>query len=90
MLPAAAAQYDELLLQLDPVRAAFVQQMQYGKAYPSIAVWGSIEEVLRDGLGAAWAIGRRPGPYDRAAVQTQLSRTAEQIHKILQSKPARD
>lgn len=90
MLPAAAAQYDELLLQLDPIRAAFVQQMQHGKAYPSIAVWGSIEGVLCDGLGAVWAIGRKPGAYDRAAVQAQLSQTAQQIDKILQSKPERN
>jgi multiple sugar transport system substrate-binding protein len=90
MLPAAAAQYDELLLQLDPIRGAFVQQMQFGKAYPSIAVWGSIEEVLRDGLGAVWTIGRKPGPYDRAAVQAQLAKTARRIDEILRSKPNRD
>jgi multiple sugar transport system substrate-binding protein len=83
LLPAASAQYDELLLELDPFRRAFVQQMRHGKAYPSIAQWGDIEIVLRDGLNAVWAIGRKPGVYDRTAVRAQLDRMARQIDEIM-------
>ena len=84
LLPAAAAQYDELLLKLDPIRSAFVEQMQHGRAYPSIVQWGDIELVLRDGLNAVWAIGKKPGRYDRAAVKSQLNQMAKKIDSIMQ------
>jgi multiple sugar transport system substrate-binding protein len=86
LLPAAAAQYDELLLKLDPIRGAFVEQMQHGKAYPSIPQWGDIEIILRDGLNAVWAIGKKPGTYDKSAVKRQLDQMAQKIDEIMQGK----
>jgi multiple sugar transport system substrate-binding protein len=85
LLPAAAAQYDELLLKLDPVRGAFVEQMRNGRAYPSIVQWGDIEIVLRDGLNAVWAIGKKPGKYDKAAVKNQLDQMARRIDELLRA-----
>lgn len=85
LLPAAAAQYDELLLKLDPIRGAFVEQMQHGRAYPSIPQWGDIEVILRDGLNAVWAIGKKPGTYDKPAVKRQLDQMAKQIDEIMQA-----
>jgi multiple sugar transport system substrate-binding protein len=87
LLPAAAAQYDELLLQLDPIRSAFVQQMRYGKAYPSIAEWGDIEIILRDGLNAVWATARKSGPYDHPAVLRQLDDMAKRIDAVMRPSP---
>jgi multiple sugar transport system substrate-binding protein len=83
LLPAAAAQYDELLLKLDPIRGAFVSEMQHGRAYPSIPQWGDIEVILRDGLNAVWAIGKKPGSYDKAAVKGQLDQMAKKIDEIM-------
>jgi multiple sugar transport system substrate-binding protein len=83
LLPAPAAQYDELLLKLDPIRGAFVAEMQHGRAYPSIPQWGDIEIVLRDGLNAVWAIGKKPGTYDKAAVKGQLDQMAKKIDEIM-------
>jgi multiple sugar transport system substrate-binding protein len=83
LLPAAAAQYDELLLKLDPIRGAFVEQMQHGRAYPSIPQWGDIEVILRDGLNAVWAIGKKPGTYDKPAVKRQLDQMAGKIDAIM-------
>jgi len=83
LLPAAAAQYDELLLKLDPIRGAFVEQMQHGRAYPSIPQWGDIEVILRDGLNAVWAIGKKPGAYDKPAVKRQLDQMAGKIDAIM-------
>jgi multiple sugar transport system substrate-binding protein len=85
LLPAAAAQYDELLLKLDPIRGAFVEQMRYGRAYPSIVQWGDIEGILRDGLNEVWAIGKKPGPYDKAAVKGHLGQMAKKIAEILRA-----
>jgi multiple sugar transport system substrate-binding protein len=85
LLPAAAAQYDELLLKLDPIRGAFVEQMQHGRAYPSIPQWGDIEIVLRDGLNAVWAIGKKPGAYEKTAVKAQLDQMAKKIDAIMRA-----
>jgi multiple sugar transport system substrate-binding protein len=86
LLPAAAAQYDELLLKLDPIRGVFVQQMQFGRAYPSIPQWGDIETVLRDGLNVVWAFGRAPR-YDGPVVRTKLDEMAKRIDVILHAPP---
>ena len=83
LLPAAAAQYDELLLRLGPIRGAFVEEMRHGRAYPSIPQWGDIEVILHDGLNAVWAIGKKPGTYDQAAVKGQLDQMAKKIDKIM-------
>jgi len=88
LLPAAAAQYDELLLKLDPIRGAFVEQMQHGRAYPSILQWGDIEIILRDGLNAVWTIGKKPGRYDKAAVKRQLDEMAKRIDDIMHAPAA--
>jgi multiple sugar transport system substrate-binding protein len=83
LLPAAAAQYDELLLKLDPVRGAFVEQMRYGKSYPSISQWGEIETILRDGLNVVWSIGKKPDIYDRAAIRKQLAQMAKAVDRVI-------
>jgi multiple sugar transport system substrate-binding protein len=90
LLPAAAAQYDELLLKLDPIRGVFVRQMQYGRAYPSIPQWGDIELVLRDGLNAVWAFGRAPSRYDGPVVRTKLDQMAKQIDAIMRRARVRE
>lgn len=86
LLPAAAAQYDELLLKLDPIRGVFVQQMQVGRAYPSIPQWGDIETVLRDGLNTVWAFGRA-ARYDAPVVRTKLDEMAKKIDAIMHAPP---
>ena len=83
LLPAAAAEYDELLLKLDPIRGAFVEQMRYGKAYPSIPQWGEIENVLRAGLNAAWDIAIKGDKYDQAAVRAELTKIARKIDELI-------
>lgn len=62
---------------------ALVEQMRYGKAYPSISKWGDIENVLRDGLNTVWDIGRGPGSFDRAAVRNELTKMAKKIDAIV-------
>jgi multiple sugar transport system substrate-binding protein len=88
-LVAAAGEYDQLLLQLDPFRRAFAALMKYGRAYPSIAAWGEIEGVLRDGLNALWARATGPEAYDRTATQRQLQDLQKKIAVILQRRARR-
>ncbi len=83
ILPAAAAEYDELLLKLHPVLATFVEEMRYGRAYPSIAQWGDIENVLHEGIEKVWLIAKKPGPYDKTGVGDELDKMAKKIDGIL-------
>jgi multiple sugar transport system substrate-binding protein len=83
LLPAAASEYDDLVLKLDPVRRVFVEQMRYGKSYPSIPQWGAIENVLRDGFNGLWDQVERPGPYDPAMVGDRLGEMAKSIDDAL-------
>jgi multiple sugar transport system substrate-binding protein len=85
LLPAAAAEYDEIVLQLDPVRTLFVKQMKYGKAYPSIPQWANIENILRDGLNEVWGIVQKPGPYDTVAVRNRIDGMAKKIDGTLRA-----
>jgi multiple sugar transport system substrate-binding protein len=83
LLPAAAARPEELHGKLDPIRAAFVKQIQFGKSYPSIVGWGDIETVLRDGLNAVWSLDKAPGKFDTAAAQKKLDQMAKAIDQIV-------
>ena len=89
LLPAAAAEYDELALKLDPVRRVFVEQMRYGKSYPSIPQWGAIENMLRDGFNELWSVVQQPGPYDPATVRTRLNQMAKKIGATLRDSDTR-
>ena len=84
-LPAAAAEYDELALKLDPVRTVFVEQMRYGKSYPSIPQWGTIENLLRDGFNSLWDRVEQPGAYDEADVRRRLDELAKKIDAALRT-----
>jgi multiple sugar transport system substrate-binding protein len=88
-LPAASAEYDELVLQLDPVRKVFVEQMRYGRAYPSISQWGAIENILCDGFEHLWKVALRPGPYDPTAVRNQLDEMSKRIDGALHTPSVR-
>jgi multiple sugar transport system substrate-binding protein len=83
LLPAAVARPDQLRPKLDPIRAAFVKQIQFGRSYPSIVGWGDIETVLRDGLNAVWSTGKAPGGYNQAEAQKELDQMAKAIDQIL-------
>jgi multiple sugar transport system substrate-binding protein len=78
-LPAAAKQYDDLLLSLDPIRSVLVKQLQYGRAYPSIPQWAAIEEVLHEGFGVVWRTATQSAGYDRVDVRRELDKLAKQI-----------
>jgi multiple sugar transport system substrate-binding protein len=83
LLPAAVARPDQLRPKLDPIRTTFIKQIPFGKAYPSIAGWGDIETVLRDGLNAVWSLGKAAEKYDPAEAQKQLDQMAKAIDQIL-------
>lgn len=53
-LPTVNAAYETDFISEEPLREAFKTQLQYGKAYPSVAGWGPSETILQKGLSNVW------------------------------------
>lgn len=53
-LPTVQATYDTDFVSQEPMREAFKIQLEFGKAYPSVAGWGPSETLLQKGLSNVW------------------------------------
>ncbi len=53
-LPTVQATYSTDFVSEEPMREAFKTQLEYGKAYPSVAGWGPSETILQKGLSNVW------------------------------------
>lgn len=53
-LPTVNAAYDTDFISQEPLREAFKAQLEFGKAYPSVAGWGPSETLLQKGLSNVW------------------------------------
>lgn len=53
-LPTKEASYQTDFVSEEPMRKAFKDQLEYGKAYPSVAGWGPSETILQKGLSNIW------------------------------------
>lgn len=65
MMPTAKAAYEDPIFDSHPMRKVFKEQLQYGKAYPSIAAWAACEVEFQEGLSKVWdnVVGAT-GAYD--------------------------
>lgn len=53
-LPTVNAAFDTDFISQEPMREAFKTQLEFGKAYPSVAGWGPSETLLQKGLSNVW------------------------------------
>ncbi len=53
-LPTVQATYETDFVSEEPMREAFKEQLEFGKAYPSVAGWGPSETILQKGLSNVW------------------------------------
>lgn len=53
-LPTVEAAYETDFISEEPLREAFKTQLDFGKAYPSVAGWGPSETILQKGLSNVW------------------------------------
>ena len=53
-LPTVTAAYETEFVSEEPLREAFKTQLDFGKAYPSVAGWGPSETLLQKGLSNVW------------------------------------
>ncbi|WP_033164982.1 sugar ABC transporter substrate-binding protein [Clostridium sp. KNHs205] len=53
-LPTVKAAYETEFVSEEPLREAFKTQLDFGKAYPSVAGWGPSETLLQKGLSNVW------------------------------------
>jgi multiple sugar transport system substrate-binding protein len=82
-LPTVQKAYETNFVSEEPLREAFKEQLQYGKAYPSVAGWGPSETVLQKGLSNVWDnIMGVYGKYDPAKTKEFLDQTANESTMI--------
>ncbi len=82
-LPTVNAAYETDFVANEEMRAAFKEQLQYGKAYPSVAGWGPSETLLQKGLSNVWDnIMGVFGTYDPAKTKEFLDQTANECTTI--------
>jgi multiple sugar transport system substrate-binding protein len=64
---------------------AFKDQLQYGKSYPMIAAWGSIETALVKDFGQLWdQVSQSSGPVPRTVVKDDMTRAGQDITAAIQ------
>ena len=82
-LPAVNAAFETEFVSNEEMRQAFKDQLQYGKAYPSVAGWGPSETLLQKGLSNVWDnIMGVFGEYDPARTKELLDQTANECTTI--------
>ena len=82
-LPAVNAAFETSFVTDEEMRVAFKDQLQYGKAYPSVAGWGPSETLLQKGLSNVWDnVMGVFGAYDPAKSQEFLDQTANECTTI--------
>ncbi|ADL52418.1 sugar ABC transporter substrate-binding protein [Clostridium cellulovorans] len=83
-LPANAKSFDDKFITDDPLLSVFKQQLQYGKAYPSVPGWAPSEGLFQKGLSNVWdnVMGVN-GAYDPAKTQTELDATVNDVNAVL-------
>lgn len=78
-LPTVKKAYETDFVTEEPMRIAFKDQLQYGKAYPSVAGWGPSETILQKGLSNVWDnVMGVYGEYDPARTKEFLDQTANE------------
>ncbi len=78
-LPTVNAAYDTSFISDEPMREAFKEQLESGKAYPSVAGWGPSETLLQKGLSNVWDnVMGVFGEYDPAMTKEFLDQTANE------------
>ena len=82
-LPTVKAAYDTSFITDEPMRSAFKAQLEFGKAYPSVAGWGPSETLLQKGLSNIWDnVMGVFGAYDAAKTKEVLDQTASECTSI--------
>ena len=82
-LPTVNAAYETDFIANEEMREAFKEQLEFGKAYPSVAGWGPSETILQKGLSNVWDnVMGVFGTYDPAKTQEFLDQTANESTTI--------
>lgn len=82
-LPTVNAAYETSFISNEPMRIAFKKQLEFGKAYPSVAGWGPSETLLQKGLSNIWDnVMGVFGAYSPANTKDMLDQTASECTSI--------
>ena len=87
LYPATIEAQRDPMFAADPIRAAFAQQIRFGRSYPTTPQWGSVEVLLEHRFGELWdavlAGSLRSKP--RAALTERLAAISREVTEAVQS-----
>jgi multiple sugar transport system substrate-binding protein len=86
MLPARAnAQRNKAFMVKAPAKyQAFVQAVKYGRSYPSIPKWGSVEGAYVKHFGNIWDMAAGAGGrYTKSSVRSELRSASGEVNNLL-------
>jgi len=80
-LPALKAAYDDPSIKDDSMKSVMKEQIKYGKSYPSIPQWGTIEAILMKEMGELWDITL--SDYDVNKIENKVKLISKNVDKVL-------
>lgn len=84
-LPTNKEAYGDDSISGHEMRKVFKEQMQYAKAYPSIASWGPAENYFKEGLSKIWdnVMGLN-GAYNYDATKKAVDEVVDKVNSIIE------
>jgi len=82
MLPALKAAWNAPEFQNDPLFRVFLQAAQFGRSYPGLAGWGSVENLAVQHIGMAWDLVAQ-GRLTEANLKDLMDRASAAINAAL-------
>lgn len=84
-LPTNKEAYEDPSISGHELRKVFKDQMQYAKAYPSIASWGPAENYFKEGLSRIWDnVMEVNGAYDYETTEKVVDDVVEQVNSVIE------
>lgn len=84
-LPTNKQAYEDNSISGHELRKVFKEQMQYAKAYPSIASWGPAENYFKEGLSKIWdnVMGLN-GAYNYEDTKKAVNEVADKVNSVIE------
>jgi len=85
LLPAIKSAYNDPYISENKIRKTFKAQFKYGRAYPSIPEWGTIENQILKSLSDMWIVLLK-NKFENSdqLIKNELNKAASAINKIIQ------
>ncbi|AFK87262.1 MULTISPECIES: sugar ABC transporter substrate-binding protein [Thermoanaerobacterium] len=83
-LPAVKEAFNDPFIANDPNRSVFKEIAEYGRSYPAIPAWGSIENIMVKHIGTVWDdVAGVNGKFNPNMIKNEMDRAAEEVNGAL-------